>query len=477
MPGRGGTLITSATSGMGSEGWWDTHFRAQVVKPRKASQSYLKELVKGSDKAPPGPSLSLKECTFQPKIRRAKESGGASKVSSNPADEKMSAADLRLRKIGEFLERTEQAEAAAQHKLTFAAGEKAHDARVDRLKCPQCGKFRKYKELLDRKKFCSKCKTVRFKPALGEWFTIEKSFYGKLEAETTKLEKKKDALLSKQNRIARNGEATFRKGARVRVRVAKWRPIPRARRAANSGWKKSSSSRSMAQRSAEKSDRRRREREGSDVDADGEAADEETSGASKTSSGGTSRSARRAKRSGAPLFANFELGTVKFVNGDGSLDIQFDVAAMRPPQVGAKAEMRTFQSRVQRAKCTLSGHDSDLPEESARVPWEAVKQGFLERTAKVEREVAQRKQEGIAGSMDSECTFKPRLAGSMGAVHKSLQAHPELTREGRRDVVASERNGSRIKAVEKWKVSARVFVLSYVAFFYGTCACSCSCSC
>ena len=210
----------------------------------------------------------------------------------------------------------------------------------------------------------------------------------------------------------------------------------------------------MAQRSAEKSDRRRREREGSDVDADGEAADEDASGASKTSSGGTSRSARRAKRSGAPLFANFELGTVKFVNGDGSLDIQFDVAAMRPPQVGAKAEMRTFQSRVQRAKCTLSGHDSDLPEESARVPWEAVKQGFLERTAKVEREVAQRKQEGIAGSMDSECTFKPRLAGSMGAVHKSLQAHPELTREGRRDVVASERNGSRIKAVEKWKVSA-----------------------
>ena len=67
--------ITSAARGLGSEGWWDTHFRAQVAPRRRASQAYLAELLKTSD-APRGESESLKECTFKPKLRKKKRGGG-----------------------------------------------------------------------------------------------------------------------------------------------------------------------------------------------------------------------------------------------------------------------------------------------------------------------------------------------------------------------------------------------------------------
>ena len=433
--------ITSAARGLGSEGWWDTHFRAQVAPRRRASQAYLAELLKTSE-APHGASASLKECTFKPKLRKNKGGGGASKA-ADPADEGASASDVRIRKLGEFLERVEQTEAERTRKITMATGTKAFDARVDRLKCPQCGRFQAYKEHIDGKKKCSNC-AVRFKPALGEWFAIEESFYGKLEREEVLLAKKKAALTAAATRVARNGAAIFTKGARVRVKVAQWKRVSGARRA-NSGWRKGSSA---AQRTAEKASRQRRDGEASKAEEGDAALD-----AAQAGHGGNGKKGGR-HATKAPLFANFELGTVKCVKGDGSLDIEYDEAAMRAPYPRARQSlyaMRTTELRVARSKCTLVDRDPAAAAPPAK-PWQTVKQGFLDRTAASETAKRERFASAALGATDSECTFKPRLASARGAVAKSLQARPELTREGRRDVVAAERVGSRAKAVEKWKV-------------------------
>jgi hypothetical protein len=444
--------ITSAARGLGSEGWWDTHFRAQVAPRRRASQAYLAELLKTSD-APRGESESLKECTFKPKLRKKKKGGGASKA-ADPADDGASAADVRIRKLGEFLERVEQTEAERTRKITMATGTKAFDARVDRLKCPQCGRFQAYKEHIDGKKKCSNC-AVRFKPALGEWFAIEESFYGKLEREEELLAKKKAALTAAATRVARNGAATFVKGARVRVKVAKWKRVDNSRRA-NSGWRKGSSA---TQRSAEKASRRKRR--GGEASKAGEeevTAEEEEGNAApameQAGYGAKGKQGGRRRAPKAPLFANFELGTVKFVNGDGSLDIEYDEEAMRAPYPRASRgeyAMRTTELRVARSKCALVASDPAAAAPPAK-PWQSVKKGFLNRTAASETAKRERFASAALGATDSECTFKPRLASARGAVDKSLQAHPELTREGRRDVVAAERAGTRAKAVEKWKV-------------------------